>query len=290
MHAAPFTLALNTSTIRCGGAPLETLIEATARAGFSGIEPWVGEIDAWTASGRTFAALRRRLDDAGLRVVNLIGFFEWAVDDGALRAAGLTEASRALDLANALGAPFIAAPPLGIDRVQVDLRQVSARFSELMALAHARGPARPLVEYWGHARTLGTAGEVLQVAADCGDREARVLADVFHTYKSTGRFEAFRLCGAETLGLFHLNDYPAMPARAAVTDSDRVYPGDGCAPLAAILRDLAAGGYRGALSVELFNSDYWTRPPAEVARTAFEKTNAVLATAFPSAQTSLSHS
>lgn len=280
MAAPPFALALNTSTIRCGDAPLETLINATAAAGFTAIEPWVREIDAFVASGRSLAELRRRLDDAGLRVVNLIGFFEWAVDDDTRRAAGFAEAARALNLANALGAPFIAAPPLGAHTTHVDLRRASARFGKLMDLARARGAARPLVEYWGIAQTLGTVGEALQVAADCGDREARVLADVFHTHKSAGNFESFRLCGAEALGLFHLNDFPAAPGRAELTDAHRVYPGDGVAPLASILRDLAAGGYRGALSVELFNADYWKQSPAEVARTAFAKSQAVLAAAF----------
>ena len=54
-----------------------------------------------------------------------------------------------------------------------------------------------------------------------------------------------------------MNDYPAKPPRSEITDAHRVYPGDGVAPLASMLRDLRRIGFRGVLSLELFNRDYW---------------------------------
>ena len=46
-------------------------------------------------------------------------------------------------------------------------------------------------------------------------------------------------------------------ARAQISDANRIYPGDGVAPLKNVLRDLHALGFRGLLSLELFNRDYW---------------------------------
>ena len=46
--------------------------------------------------------------------------------------------------------------------------------------------------------------------------------------------------------MLHINDYPADPPREKMTDAHRVYPGDGMAPLPAILRYLFAAGFRGA--------------------------------------------
>jgi sugar phosphate isomerase/epimerase len=134
----------------------------------------------------------------------------------------------------------------------------------------------PLVEYWGVAKTLGHMGEALLAAAECGRGEARILADVFHTYKGSGNLAGFEHLGPETLGLVHCNDYPARPSRATVVDADRVYPGDGVAPLKPVLRALAQSGYRGMLSLELFNESYWKHDALTVARTGLTKMKAAV--------------
>ena len=57
-----------------------------------------------------------------------------------------------------------------------------------------------------------------------------------------------------------------------MTDGDRVYPGDGVAPLADILRTLREIGFDGYLSIELFNPTYWKQDPLEVgARSGLQK-------------------
>jgi sugar phosphate isomerase/epimerase len=60
----------------------------------------------------------------------------------------------------------------------------------------------------------------------------------------------------------------------------RVYPGDGVAPLDEILRSLRAIGFRGFLSLELFNESYWRQPAGTVARVGLAKMRAVVARAF----------
>ena len=68
-----------------------------------------------------------------------------------------------------------------------------------------------------------------------------------------------------------MNDYPSDPPREQASDAHRVMPGDGVAPLGQIFRDLAAIGYRGMISLELFNRDYWKMEPLQVARIGLEK-------------------
>ena len=58
-----------------------------------------------------------------------------------------------------------------------------------------------------------------------------------------------------------------------------MYPGDGVAPLVEVIRNLAAIGFAGMLSLELFNRDYWGQDPLEVARTGLAKMQAVVAKA-----------
>ena len=79
---------------------------------------------------------------------------------------------------------------------------------------------------------------------------------------------------------YHIKDYPGDPPRATINDKHRVYPGDGVAPMTEILKMLHDGGYRGALSLELFNESYWKQDAFEVARTGFEKTRECVAKAI----------
>ena len=78
------------------------------------------------------------------------------------------------------------------------------------------------------------------------------------------------------LKVLHINDYPAKPERPEIVDANRVYPGDGVAPLKTLLCDLRRLGFRGALSLELFNRDYWQQDAMVVARTGLEKVKAVV--------------
>lgn len=265
-----FTYCLNTSTIRSNSGTILDAIDIAADAGWDGIEPWVKELDDWVAGGGTLEQVRARAEERGLAIVNLIGFPEWAVPEDDRRAKGLEEAARCFRMARSLGCPRVAAPPFGIHDRQVDLMPVARRFAAVVDLA-AESNVTPILEYWGVARTLGTTGEALLVAAECGRAGVQILADVFHMYKGSGHHLGFEHIGAGRLGLVHVNDYPATPDRAQVQDADRVYPGDGQAPWPEILTALDRIGYDGILSLELFNESYWARGPAAVAQEGLEK-------------------
>ena len=68
-----------------------------------------------------------------------------------------------------------------------------------------------------------------------------------------------------------MNDYPKDPARETIKDADRVYPGDGIAPLGAILKTLFLRSFCGVLSLELFNPEYWKQDALAVAKKGLEK-------------------
>ena len=93
-------------------------------------------------------------------------------------------------------------------------------------------------------------------------------------------FNGLKQISAQAINVFHLNDYPAEPPRQTITDRDRVYPGDGIAPLTQIIRDLQANGSRAALSLELFNPTYWQQDPLTVAKTGMAKMKAAVSKAL----------
>jgi len=109
-----------------------------------------------------------------------------------------------------------------------------------------------------------------------------MLPDVYHIFKGGSDFNGLRLIEGKRLHAFHMNDYPAEPSRATIGDQHRVYPGDGIAPLNQILRDLYDTGFRGALSLELFNREYWQQDPLQVAKTGLQKMKQVVKTALNS--------
>ena len=265
-----FDYCLNTSTIRSPRVSVLEYVDIAADAGYDGIEPWVEEIDTWVEAGGSLEQLRDHAASRGIRIVNLIAFFEWAVPENDRHARGMEEARRCFEIAQVLECPFVATAPKGIHDREVDLFTVARRFAELTDNVSDFAP-KPLLEFWGVARTLGTVGEALLVAAESGVRDARLLTDIFHMYKGSGHQRGMEYLDPGRLGLVHVNDYPSIPGRADIEDADRIYPGDGEAPWGQIVASLERQEYRGMLSLELFNPAYWAEGPVVTARKGIEK-------------------
>ncbi|HEX5446565.1 MAG TPA: TIM barrel protein, partial [Pirellulales bacterium] len=134
----------------------------------------------------------------------------------------------------------------------------------------------PQIEVWGFSKNLSRLNETVYVAIGSGHPRACLLLDVYHLYKGGSSFESLRLLGGAGLEVFHVNDYPSSPPREKISDADRVFPGDGVAPLDQLFRDLRSAGFRGTLSLELFNRGYWQQDALTVARTGLEKMKAAV--------------
>jgi sugar phosphate isomerase/epimerase len=276
----PFGYCFNTATIMGQKLPVVQEVEIAAKAGYQGFEPWVRELDQYARDGGSLKDLGKRLRDHGLSVPSAIGFAEWIVDDDARRKKGLEQAKRDMELVQQIGGSRLAAPPVGAtNQADLPLLKAAERYRELLDVGLKIGVV-PQVEVWGHSKSLSRLGEAALVAVESGQPQACVLADVYHLHKGGSGFQTLVLLGAASLRHFHMNDYPAAPERASLTDAHRVYPGDGVAPLATMLRDLHALGFRGMLSLELFNKDYWKQDAQAVAQTGLEKMKAVVRAAF----------
>jgi 2-keto-myo-inositol isomerase len=275
-NADPFHYCLNTATIQGQNLPLVEIINIAARAGYQGIEPWIRELERYVQQGGSLRDLNRRIRDAGLRVESAIDFTEWIVDDDARRRRGLEQTRQAMDLVQQIGGTRLAAPPAGAtNQADLPLVRIAERYRALLELGERAGVV-PELELWGFSRTLSKLSECAFVAIQTGHPKACILVDVYHLYKGGSGFDGIHLLGADALQVVHMNDYPAQPPRAQITDAQRIYPGDGTAPLRSFLRDLRRIGFRGSLSLELFNREYWTQDALTVARTGLEKMRAVV--------------
>lgn len=272
----PFGYCLNTSTLSGHKLPLPELVDVAAKAGYEALEPWLRDIEAYQKGGGSLEDLRKRIADHGMTVESAIGFAAWIVDDPAKRKEALEQSKREMELVRQIGGKRVAAPPVGAtDRADLDPLVIAERYRALLEVGRQVGVV-PQLEVWGFSKTLNRLGTAASVAIEAGHPDACILADIYHLYKGGSGYGGLKLLAGDSMHVLHVNDYPADPPRETITDAQRVYPGDGTAPLDQIFRDLDAMGYRGYLSLELFNRDYWKQDAFQVAKTGLEKTRAAV--------------
>lgn len=269
--SADVRYCLNTSTIHGEKVDVVDQIKIASQAGYTGIELWLRDIDRYTQSGGDLVELRKRIQDAGLVVESSIAFGSWIVDDDAARQKGLDQAAKDMDKIRRLGGRRIAAPPVGAtDGGKLDLDKAAERYHTLLELGD-RYDCVPQLEVWGFSKNLAHLREVLYVTSASGHPKACILPDVYHLYKGGSNFTELGLLSGSRVHVFHMNDYPDVPPRDKINDADRVYPTDGVAPIAYILRTMIDNGFKGVLSLELFNRTYWEQDPNLVAKTGLAK-------------------
>ncbi|MDB5275437.1 MAG: sugar phosphate isomerase/epimerase [Ferruginibacter sp.] len=267
----PFRFCLNTSTISGQNPGLLRAIDIASTAGYDGMELWISDIRAWLKQGNTLQSLAAYLSSKNIVVENAISFTAWMVDDEAQRKAALTELEEEMKIMAAIGCHRIAAPPVGLNKNQpLDFQKAGARYRHILALGRQYN-VMPLLEFWGASGTLYNLSQAMAIAAAANDKDARILPDVYHLFRGGSGFEGLSLLNGKVIDIIHMNDYPAAKPVAEQTDSDRVYPGDGAAPLKQILRDLKNIGGTKVLSLELFNKTYWGQDPLVVATTGLQK-------------------
>lgn len=264
-----FTYCLNTSTIRGQNPGLMKYIEIAAEAGYDGIELWIGDIKSYLAEGNSVGKLKNYIDDHHISVENAIGFAPWMVEDEAEKEAGFAQMKEEMEILAELGCRRVAAPGIGA-KAPVDLFKAGQRYKELLDLGRSTG-VMPQLEFWGAFTPFYHLGQTLMVAAIANDADARLLPDVYHLFRGGSGFDGLKMLNGRLIEIFHLNDFPGNIPRENQEDKDRVYPGDGIAPIAQIIKDLHAMGGPKVLSLEVFNPGYWKEEPLSVARTGLKK-------------------
>lgn len=271
----PFGYSLNTSTIRGNNLDIVAEIAVMQKAGYDAVEPWMTEIDAYVSKGGTLKDLGQRFADAGLAVENVIAFNSWLDDNDATRAASLEKVKAEMDKVAQIGGKRIATVPGNNRAAAVSLDNAARYYREALAIGRQTG-VQPLMELWGTHPVLGPLSHGVHVAVAAGDPDASMLLDVFHLYKSGTSFSSLRQVNGASLHVLHVNDYPQAADPSTLNDGNRLYPGDGVAPLDQIFRDLRDSGFRGVLSLELFNRDYWAKSAEDNAKMGIEKVRAAV--------------
>jgi 2-keto-myo-inositol isomerase len=260
----PFKTALNASTLFPFELDIKQQARVAAEAGYAGFELWVKDLDAYLATGGTIKALKAYFADTGLTIANAIAFFAWADADDQARARGFAQAEREMRMLAELGCLAVAAPPFG-NVEGVTLEAMAGHYARLVELARSIG-IEPYLEFWGRAKRLSRLSEAMFVAMESGVPDAKLLLDPFHLYTGGSALSGLHYLNGANIGIVHVNDYPAAPARDQIADRDRVFPGAGIAPTHELAALLDRAGYRGYLSLELFVENFGAESALEVAR------------------------
>lgn len=262
-----FRFCLNTSTISGQKPDLHRQVEIAATSGYDGIELWVRDVQAALAKGNTLASIKSYIESHGIRVENAIGFAPWMTGGEV----GFRQMEEEMQMLAGIGCLRIAAPPSGVPADQpLDLFMAGEKYAALIDLGKKTG-VMPQLEFWGSSTVLWHLGQVLMIAAVANDPDARILPDIYHLFRGGSGFDALKMVSGSLIDIFHMNDYPADKPREEQNDADRVYPGDGVAPVKQILSDLINMGGEKVLSLELFNRRYWKEDPGKVAQYGLEK-------------------
>jgi sugar phosphate isomerase/epimerase len=265
-ETATFRFCLNTSTLSGQNPGLLKYIDIASEAGYDGVELWVKDVKQYYEAGNSLKSLKKYISDRGLKVENAIGFAPWLTGQQ-----GFEQMKSEMEMMGAIGCSRIAAPPFGVPSSQpFDLTEAGEKYKELLSLGRETG-VMPILEFWGASKSLYHLGQAMMIAAIANDPDVKILADVYHLFRGNSGYDSLKMLRGNVIEVFHMNDYVDTIPREQQKDADRVYPGDGAAPMKQILTDLKNMGGTKILSLELFNEIYWKQDPLLVAHTGLEK-------------------
>jgi 2-keto-myo-inositol isomerase len=278
IRQADITYCLNMATIRGHKLGFMKELEIASKAGFTSVEIWIDSLQEYLGHGGSIGQVKERLGDLGLKVEDCISFNEWIVDDAATRQNGIGQMKKDMEMLAQIGCKRMAATGKGTSDTDVPALDIIAeRYHSILELGASYGIV-PQIEMWGFQRNLSDVAEVLYIAMQSRRPEARVLLDVFHLYRGNTSLETLSLMDPNAVEMFHMNDYPAGLPWQTITDAERIYPGDGIAPIKQTLEILLRNRKTPlVLSCELFNKAYYEQDALTVAKTSLAKMKAVVA-------------
>ncbi|WP_304618222.1 bifunctional sugar phosphate isomerase/epimerase/4-hydroxyphenylpyruvate dioxygenase family protein [Paracoccus sp. (in: a-proteobacteria)] len=250
------------ATVTVSGT-LPTKLAAIAAAGFDGIE--IFEQD-FLASDFTPAEVGRMVRDHGLQITLFQPFRDFEALPEPHRSRAFARAERKFELMNQLGTDLMLvcssvhpAAMGGIDRMAQDFRDLG----DLAAKHGVRVGYEALC--WGrHVFDHRDAWEVVRRA---DHPQVGLILDSFHTLARRIDPDTIRAIPGDRIFFVQLADAPAIPMDLLYWSRHfRNMPGEGDLDVTGFMRAVAATGYDGPLSLEIFNDQFRAGLPRMVAQ------------------------
>jgi len=277
-------LSLNTATVRKQG-DLVQIIDACSRHGIRAIDPWRDQV---AAVGLDRAA--RAVREAGLELSGYCrgGMF---TSDAARRMEVRDDNRRAVDEAKALGAPCVVLVVGGLPQysragsaASRDIAAARGQVEDAIAemVDYARGARMPLAieplhpAYAADRACVNTTKQALDICDRLDpDRTGAlgVALDVYHIWWDPEVIPQIRRAAKDRLLAFHVCDW-LVPTKDIL--NDRGMMGDGVIDIKSLRSAVEDEGFAGYSEIEIFSTDWWTKPMDEVLRTCIERHRTVV--------------
>ena len=241
---------------------LREKLAAIAAAGFDGVE--IFETDFLAFDG-TPAEVGRMVRDHGLAITVFQPFRDFEGMPEPQRARAFERAERKFDVMGELGTDLMLVcsnvSPVslgGIDRAADD-------FAELGQRAASRG-LRVGYEALAWGRHVSDHRDAWEIVRRADHASIGLILDSFHTLAKKTDVKSIRSIPGDRIFIVQLADAPLI-------DMDLLYwsrhfrnmPGEGDLPVADFMRAVAATGYAGPLSLEIFNDQFRGGSPKSIA-------------------------
>ena len=256
------------------GAGYRKSLEGWSRAGIQHVELSNTLLDNFLKSD-SLAAASRVLTDLGQSPVSgatgVAGLFE----PNPNRGASLEDLQKRCEMFAAMGLTRVYATTSTTQKATAD--DYRACLDNMREAAEIARQFRMtlMIEFVRNSAFISTLATLLKLTRAAAHPNLAAMLDCYHFWSGLDKFEDLDLIQPDEIGHVHFQDVPDMP-RELLDNTTRVIPGDGIAPLTRILRKLAAKGYAGPLSVELFLPKFQERDPFELAREIRQKAESVM--------------
>lgn len=247
-------LCLHTITTRPWN--ISECIQHYAARGIRNITIWRNVLE-----GQDLEAVRRQLDESGMKVVSLCrgGFFAAATKNK--RENAIAENLGAIREAERIGAPLLVLV-CGADPgqpLETSREQILEGIMEVLPAATEAGvrlaiePLHPM--YAGDRSAINTLKQATDLALQTRSPHVGVAIDVYHTWWDPQLEPEIARCGAEgRIFAFHVCDWK-LPVLDLL--NDRGLMGEGCIPVPLIRSWVEQAGFNGAVEVEVFSERHW---------------------------------
>jgi 4-hydroxyphenylpyruvate dioxygenase len=250
------------ATVSLSGTLPEKL-DAAAAIGFDGIEMFENDLLTFDGSPTDVRAIAEGL---GLAITIFQPFRDFEAMPEPQRTRNMDRAERKFDVMQALGTDLVLVcsnvHPATLD----DDGRAAADLAEMAERAGRRGLR---VGYealaWGrHVNRWRHAWRIVQAA---NHNALGLIVDSFHTLAVADDASGIAEVPADKLFFVQLADAPKLTMDALSWSRHfRNFPGQGQLPVADFLRSALATGYRGPLSLEVFNDEFRAAPARLIAR------------------------
>ena len=246
----------------CMSGSLGDKLAAAAEAGYDGVEIFENDLTYFDGSPEDVRALAASL---GLEIVALQPFRDFEGLPEPLRGRAFDRARRKLELMSRLGTSLLlvcsSVSPDAID----DMGRVAADLHDLGELAQAHGVTVGFEALcWGrHINDYRQAWEAVRRADHA---HVGLILDTFHALARKCPVEPIAAIPGERIVLVQTADAPGIEMDLLFLSRHyRCFPGQGDLPVVAMMRQVAATGYRGPISHEIFSDDFRAGSARQVA-------------------------